>query len=198
MSELLKGYELHGWLPDTLLSTDDNFMDLTMIITRSSKLKQGSMACILVNEANESEELPRTIDVRDTIISVANNRPLFSDCDSDIHAEIAALGEACRNGISTQGASAYITMPPCKRCFAALTVAGIRRIVTRYDPTQKIKEAARKNNIEFIKIANHAEQMARINSLIYGDSAGKKRKNCTDEKCNEKIKKNSKSENGNN
>ena len=193
MSGLLKGYELHGWLPDKRLSTDENFMDLCMIITRSSKLKQGSMACILVNEPNESEEIPTpptTIDaISDTIISVANNRPLFSECDSDVHAEIAALGEACRNGIATQHAAAYITMPPCKKCFAALAVAGIRRIVTRYDPTQKIQETATRNNIEFIKIANHAEQMARINTLVYGDSAGKKRKNYTDEKCNEKIKK---------
>jgi len=174
MSTLLKGYELYGWQLDTRLSTDENFMDLCMIITRSSKLKQGSMACILVNER---DDLIPNADACDAIISVANNRPLFSECDSDIHAEIAALGEACRSGTRTQNATAYITMPPCKKCFAALTVAGIRRIVTRYDPTQKIRETAVKNNIEFIKLSNHTEQMTRINTLVYDDSSGKKRKN---------------------
>lgn len=174
MSTSLNGYELHGWQPDKSLSTDENFMDLCMIITRSSKLKQGSMACILVNEIDD--QIPKK-DSCDAIISVANNMPLFSENDSDVHAEIAALGQACRSGIRTQNATAYITMPPCKRCFAALTVAGIRRIVTRYDPPKKIQETAAKNNIQFSKISNHTEQMARINTLINGESSEKKRKN---------------------
>lgn len=179
MVEVLKGYELYGWQPDKGLSTDDNFMDLCMIITRSSKLKQGSMACILVNEGGEK------------IISSANNRALFSESNSDIHAEIAAIGEACRKGTSTNNATAYITMPPCKRCFAALTVAGIRKIVTRHDPPKKIQETAVREKIEFIKIGNQAKQMIRINNLVNGNSAGKKRNNstCIDENYNAKVQK---------
>lgn len=179
MVELLMGYELYGWQPDTGLSKDDNFMDLCMIITRSSKLKQGSMACILVNEGGEK------------ILSVSNNRPLFSEHDSDIHAEIAAIGAACRKGTSTNNATAYITMPPCKRCFAALTVAGIRKIVTRHDPPKKIQETAVREKIEFIKIGNQAKQMIRINNLINGNLGGKKRNNSTriDENYNAKIQK---------
>ena len=162
-------------------------MDLCMIVTRSSKLKQGSMACILVNEIED--QTPKK-DSCDAIISVANNMPLFSENDSDVHAEIAALGRACRSGIRTQNATAYITMPPCKRCFAALTVAGIRRIVTRYDPPQKIQETAAKNNIQFIKVSNHTEQMARINTLINGESSKNKRKNHdTDQTPTEQTKK---------
>ena len=188
MSGLLKGFELHGWQPDRRLSTDENFMDLCMIVTRSSKLKQGSMACILTNDSEE--DLTTKKDACDVIISVANNRPLFSECDSDVHAEIAALGEACRHGRKTLGATAYITMPPCKKCFAALTVAGIRKIVTRYDPPQKVRDTAVRNSIEFIKISNHTEQMARINTLVNGDSSGKKRKNHdTDEMPTERIQK---------
>jgi tRNA(Arg) A34 adenosine deaminase TadA len=145
-----------------------------MIITRSSKLKQGSMACILVNEIEH--KTPKT-DVFDAIISVANNRSLFSEHDSDVHAEIAALGEACRKGKTTENATAYITMPPCKKCFAALTVAGIRRIVTRYDPPQRIQEAAVRNDIRFIKISNQTEQRTRINALVQEYAPGKKRKN---------------------
>ena len=199
MNDLLKGYELYGWQPDAGLSNDENFMDLCMIVTRSSKLKQGSMACILVNEAKgqqqqqQQREQPNAIattdDACEAIVSLANNRSLFSERDSDVHAEIAALGEACRSGIPTQNATAYITMPPCKRCFAALTVAGIRRIVTRYGPSPKLEETATRNNIDWIKIPYQEEQMARINTLIKGDSVGKKRKNHdTDEKSTEKSK----------
>eukprot|EP00536_Pseudo-nitzschia_multiseries_P006520 jgi/Psemu1/100863/gw1.139.27.1 len=144
MSGLLKDHQLHGWQPNKSLSVDENFMDLCMIITRSSKLKQGSMACILVNESGNSDgvdakTLPtsptgtgsadNTNTMCDSIISVANNRPLFSETSSDVHAEISAIGEAARHGLPTENATAYITMPPCKNCFGALAVAGIRRIV---------------------------------------------------------------------
>ena len=174
MNSLLKEFETYRWQPNEGLSTDENFMDLCLIITRSSKLKQGSMACILVDE---KENKATKTNPCDAIISVANNRPLFNENDSDVHAEIAALGQACRNGIRTQDATAYVTMPPCKRCFAALTVAGIKKIVTRHQPPPKIRETAQKNNIEYVAISNHAEQMARINTLIHGDPSGKKRKN---------------------
>ena len=110
MSVLLKGYELYDWSWNSRLSKDDNFMDLCMIITRSSKLKQGSMACLLVDEAIEVKDLSPEEDLCKDIISVANNRSLYDDSHSDIHAEIAAIGEACRRGISTDNATAYITM----------------------------------------------------------------------------------------
>ena len=174
MNGKLKGYNLYGWQLDDRLSTDENFMDLCMIVTRSSKLKQGSMACILVNEPEGPKD---AIDVNDAIISVANNMPLYGKNDSDIHAEIAAIGAACRNGQATENCTAYVTMPPCKRCFAALTVAGIRKIVTRHNPSPKIRETAMENNIEYITISNHAEQMARINTLVNGNAPRNKRKN---------------------
>ena len=186
MNELLRGNELHGWEPNACLSIDENFMDLCMIITRSSKLKQGSMACILVNEITTENDEPSSIatekstgtvdNMCDAIISVANNRALFSEASSDVHAEIAALGEACRSGVSTENATAYITMPPCKNCFGALTVSGIRRIVTRYGPNQKIQEAAIRNNIKWVTIANHADMMARVNAIVCPGSRLKKRK----------------------
>jgi deoxycytidylate deaminase len=175
--KLLKGYELFGWSPDPELSSDDNLMDLCMIVTRSSQLRQGSMACILVQEDKQNSPV---MGIQGDIISVANNRSLFKEKDSDVHAEIVAISQVSRQGgVSTENATAFITMPPCKRCFGALMVAGIRRIVTRYDLPQQLTEAAKKNNITFVKFPNQAEQTARINILLHGDPAGRKKKNQT-------------------
>lgn len=63
-----------------------------MLVTRNSTLRQGSMACILADSNNE-------------MISVATNRPLYTENDSDVHAEIAAIGGACMMGRITKDAT---------------------------------------------------------------------------------------------
>eukprot|EP00980_Cylindrotheca_fusiformis_P000170 scaffold26_cov117-Cylindrotheca_fusiformis.AAC.11 len=92
-SSFLQDFELYGWKPDEALSLDENAMDLVMLVTRTSHCKQGSMACILLNTEDES------------IVSVATNRALFTENDSDVHAEIAALGAACQSGRKTANAT---------------------------------------------------------------------------------------------
>ena len=42
-----------------------------------------------------------------------------------VHAEINAITTAALHGVSTEGASAYITFNPCSRCSAVLINAGI-------------------------------------------------------------------------
>ena len=49
-------------------------------------------------------------------------------CVATIHAEMNAIIQAARNGVSIEGASIYITASPCWRCFQGLANAGIRRI----------------------------------------------------------------------
>jgi hypothetical protein len=68
-------------------------------------------------------------------------------------------------------------MPPCKRCFAALVVAGVKRIVTRRILPKTITDCAKKENIALISLSKEMMEMqtARLNTLIYGDPSGKKR-----------------------
>lgn len=46
-----------------------------------------------------------------------------------IHAEVAAVAEAVRHGVRVDGATAYVTMRPCKKCAQLLHFAGVRNIV---------------------------------------------------------------------
>lgn len=172
---LLQNFESYGWKPNPSLSNDENLLDLCMIVTRSSKLRNGSMACILVKpDENSGGKEFASIDLCEKILSVATNMPVYGDDSSDVHAEVAAISEISKRGSGpTENATAYITMPPCKRCFGALVAAGIRRIVTRLDPPKVIQVGAERNKIELVILRDHGEQMARINSLIYGDPAGK-------------------------
>lgn len=167
MAYLLSQWQLFGWKPDLSLSVDENFMDLTLIITRSSKLRQGGMACVLVD--TEDAESDKSADcILDRIICVSTNQSLYNPDDSDIHAEIVALGQAAKAGRSTNGACAYITMPPCKKCFGALLSSGVARIVSR--KMSPLLQVATKHGIELVTLNHEQDQQAkrRIANLVEG------------------------------
>lgn len=49
--------------------------------------------------------------------------------DHVIHAEQNAISNAARTGVPVEGATIYITLPPCLPCARAITAAGIKRVV---------------------------------------------------------------------
>ena len=184
-------------------------MDIVMLITRNSMLRQGSMGCILVQpntaqrdrvavdvdldnttthqhvvqDANTSDHYTNYIFNR--IIAAANNTHLFSSNESDIHAEINAIGQVAKRqhytatdndngGIqstfsTTLGATAYITMPPCKKCFAALYTCGIQRIVTRKPYHKHLIETASNVSIELVSLSKEQfdNQKERMNDFFF-------------------------------
>ena len=77
------------------------------------------MGCVLVKDGG--------------IKALATNTPLFQQYASDVHAEVNAVSACARSGVATEGATAYITMPPCKHCFMVLQAAGIKRMVSRHE-----------------------------------------------------------------
>ena len=50
-----------------------------------------------------------------------------------IHAEINAITDAAKRGVSIDGAVAYITHYPCINCFKALASSGIKKIYYSID-----------------------------------------------------------------
>lgn len=50
-------------------------------------------------------------------------------CTRTVHAEAGAISWAARNGISTEGASLYVTHSPCVECAKLIINSGIERVV---------------------------------------------------------------------
>lgn len=177
-NSLLEPFNLFGWRPSTELSLDENYMDLVLLASRNSICMQGHMACIIVDP--RKIETPSTADqlersMYNAIVAIKNNTPLFSDLNSDVHAEVCAIGQACRLGRATEGCTAYITMPPCKRCFAAVLTAGIKRIVSRRPFIDTVLPVAKKYEIELVVITDTPAQTRRIQSLAtVGDQEGER------------------------
>jgi deoxycytidylate deaminase len=185
--QLLRSHQLFGWTPDPNLSDDENYMDLVMILTRSSICLQGCMACVLVQSKhttnNGSNQHQRQLEGFDddpkhqpvsssrlmsAIIATATNQPLYSELGSDVHAEVGALGQAARHGRATEGCTAYITMPPCAHCFASLVVSGITRIVTRRATAHpSIVAVALQRNVTLVDLSStEATRQGRIQQLV--------------------------------
>jgi dCMP deaminase len=50
-----------------------------------------------------------------------------------IHAEINAVTDAAKRGVSIDGAEAYVTHYPCLNCFKALASSGVKKIYYNTD-----------------------------------------------------------------
>lgn len=164
----LSHFETYGWTPDDNLSEDENYIDLVLLITRSSQLKQGSMGCLLVQPSSR-HDTSSPLSLQDRILVAATNQSFYKDNNnSDIHAEMVALARAARRGIAVDQCTAYITMPPCKRCLPALVVAGIGRIVSRHEDENRKGSAmaAACSHLEYGVVRDTTERLARINALV--------------------------------
>lgn len=64
-----------------------------------------------------------------------------SDLSRAIHAEINAIGQAAKLGVSTEGATLYTTLSPCINCFKAIVAAGISAVYYEhlYDYNENMK-----------------------------------------------------------
>lgn len=61
-------------------------------------------------------------------------------CVRTVHAEMNAIAQAARRGVSLDRALAYVTVTPCWNCFKVLNNAGITRILVgeSYNPSVRI------------------------------------------------------------
>jgi dCMP deaminase len=70
-------------------------------------------------------------------------------CVRTVHAEVNAIAQAAKNGVSTDGAVLYTNTFPCWPCFKVLVSAGVKGIVFdhKYNMDEKVAAAAKELGI---------------------------------------------------
>jgi len=118
--------------------------------------------------------LPRAPHCDEVGCLIVNNH-----CVRTNHAEINALCQAARHGVSLGGATAYISNMPCTACAKALIAAGITRVVVFSDYHDTLGEMFfKESGVELVRlpmpstrIEYHPEEYS---SARPGRAAGKK------------------------
>ena len=103
-------------------------MDIARMVQSWSKDPSTRCGCVLVRDrriiSTGYNGLPASLS---DSLDRYNNREF--KLDTIIHAEKNALFNAAKNGASTEGATAYVTWPPCSQCASALIQAGIAKVI---------------------------------------------------------------------
>lgn len=110
-------------------SADVTFMEIALAASRRATCPRRSVGCVLVRDGaplstgynGAAKRLPHCTDVGCAID--------HGHCTRAVHAEVNAIIAAAKHGVSTLGATAYVTAFPCAQCFHDLINAGIVRIV---------------------------------------------------------------------
>jgi len=75
------------------------------------------------------------------------------NCFRTIHAEINAIAQAAKHGVSIDGADIYITASPCYHCLKVLINVGIKNIYyLKPYKIEKIKELLEQSKVNLIQI----------------------------------------------
>lgn len=114
-------------------SWDEYFLKLAMLASERATCPRMHCGCVIVKDrfvlaTGYNGSLPGQPHCdKDGCLIVDNH------CVRTNHAEINALVQATRHGVSLIGATAYITNMSCTACAKALIAAGIKRVVVFSD-----------------------------------------------------------------
>jgi dCMP deaminase len=114
-------------------SWDEYFMKLAMLASERATCPRMHCGCVLVKDrfvlsTGYNGSLPGSAHCDEVGCLIVDNH-----CVRTNHAEINAVCQATRHGVSLAGAIAYVTNMPCTNCAKALIAAGIRRVVVFSD-----------------------------------------------------------------
>ena len=127
---------------------DTYFMTIARAVSARSTCDRAHVGAVLVRDKRilttgfngSPAGLPHCDDVGHLMID--------GHCVRTIHAEANAIIQAALHGVSTNGATCYVTHFPCLNCTKMLINAGIVRIV--YNVAYGVSEVT----LEFLRIAN--------------------------------------------
>lgn len=131
---------------------DRYFIEIAKVVATRSTCERKQVGCVLVKDRRIlSTGYGGSIRGQPHCTDVGCDKGPDGGCQRTVHSEMNAIAQAASNGVSTEGATAYVTLSPCSWCFKSLVNAGIKRIV--FAEEYRIKpdyELAKRCGVEMI------------------------------------------------
>ncbi len=155
-----KGVE--GSVAEKRLGWQEYFMNVAHLISRRATCTRGHIGAVIVRENSilstgyngAPSGLPHCNDSNCMIYrSIHPDGSVEENCVNTIHAEINAIAQAAKHGVSIKDSDIYITASPCIHCLKVLINVGIKTIY--YDKPYKIEhisELLRLSGISLVQV----------------------------------------------
>ncbi|MEI6757467.1 MAG: dCMP deaminase family protein [Chlorobium sp.] len=149
-------------VPEKRLGWHEYFMSVAHLISRRATCTRAHIGAVVVRDHNilstgyngAPSGLPHCNDINCRIYrSTHPDGTVEENCVNTIHAEINAIVQAAKNGVSIRDADIYITSSPCIHCLKVLINVGIKTIY--YDNPYKIEhidELLRLSGIRLVQV----------------------------------------------
>lgn len=110
-------------------SWDTYFLKVAMLVSERATCPRMHCGCVLVKDkqilaTGYNGSIPGDDHCEDVGCMIVDNH-----CIRTIHAEMNAILQCSVHGVSTKGATAYVTNMPCTNCAKALITAGIQEVI---------------------------------------------------------------------
>jgi dCMP deaminase len=127
---------------------DTYFINIAYAVAARSTCDRAQVGCVLVREKRILTTGFNGSPVGQEHCDDVGHLMVDGHCVRTIHAEVNAVIQAALHGVSTKGATCYVTHMPCLNCTKVLINAGIVRLV--YNVAYRVDE----NAMNFLKAAS--------------------------------------------
>jgi dCMP deaminase len=154
---------------DNRPSWDEYFMNIARAVALRATCDRGKSGCVLVKNkrilstgyVGSPIGLPHCDEIGHFMKTVYDKEGHESQhCVRTTHAEMNAIVQAARHGISIDGATIYCKMEPCLDCAKAIINSGVKRVVCerKYHAAETTREFFKDAGVELVVLNPEVEK----------------------------------------
>ncbi|GHW02580.1 cell division protein DedD [candidate division SR1 bacterium] len=161
----------HGHLKPEEISRDDYFMDIVRVLGEKATCNRGKSGCVIAKDnrilatafVTSPQGNPTCDEVGHQMTGfIHTDGRETQHCMRNNCAEQGAIANACKNGVSLEGATLYCTMTPCavRHCAHLIVACGIKKVVCDkwYHDARESEEIFQKAGVELIYLHTEVEE----------------------------------------
>ncbi len=150
-------------------SWDEYFLEVMKSVAARATCDRGKSGSIIVKDKRILSTgyvgapigLPHCDDVGHLLKTVVHEDGHESvHCLRTVHAELNAITQAAKFGVSIEGATLYVKMEPCLTCAMSIINSGIKRVVceNKYHAAQETRESFKQAGVELFVLNDDVEE----------------------------------------